>query len=51
MLLAFAGNWDATAVGTLALAVVTGVSLVFGWKSLPPEPPCSISSAPARSGH
>lgn len=34
MLLAFAGNWDATAVGTLALAVVTGVSLVFGWKSL-----------------
>lgn len=34
MLLAFAGNWDATAIGTLALAVVTGVSLAFGWKSL-----------------
>lgn len=34
MLLAFAGNWDATAVGTLALAIVTGVSLAFGWKSL-----------------
>src|ERR1700679_824892 len=34
MLLAFAGNWDATAVGTLTLAVVTGVSLVFGWTSL-----------------
>jgi hypothetical protein len=34
MYLAFAGNWDATAVGTLALAVVTGVSLVIGWKSL-----------------
>lgn len=34
MLLAFAGNWDATAVGTLALAVVTGVSLLFGWASL-----------------
>jgi hypothetical protein len=31
---AFAGNWDATALGTLALAAVTGVSLVFGWKSL-----------------
>jgi hypothetical protein len=34
MLLAFAGNWNATAVGTLALAVVTGISLAFGWKSL-----------------
>lgn len=29
MLLAFAGNWDATTVGTLALAVVTGVSLLL----------------------
>jgi hypothetical protein len=34
MILAFAGNWDATALGTLALAAVTGASLVFGWKSL-----------------
>jgi hypothetical protein len=34
MIFAFAGNWDATAVGTLALAIVTGVSLRFGWKSL-----------------
>jgi hypothetical protein len=34
MVLAFAGNWDATALGTLALAAVTGASLVFGWKSL-----------------
>jgi hypothetical protein len=32
--LAFAGDWDATAVGTLTLAVVTSVSLAFGWKSL-----------------
>jgi hypothetical protein len=34
ILLAFAGNWDATAVGTLALAAVTAVSLAFGWRSL-----------------
>jgi hypothetical protein len=34
MILAFAGNWDATALGTLALAAVTAVSLVFGWVSL-----------------
>jgi hypothetical protein len=34
MLLGFAGNWDATALGTLALAAVTAVSLAFGWKSL-----------------
>jgi hypothetical protein len=34
MILAFVGDWDATAVGTLALAIVTGVSLRFGWKSL-----------------
>jgi hypothetical protein len=34
MILALFGNWDATAVGTLALAIVTGVSLWFGWKSL-----------------
>jgi hypothetical protein len=32
--LAFAGDWDATAIGTLALAIVTGVSLAFGWGSL-----------------
>jgi hypothetical protein len=34
MLASFNGTWDWTAVGTLALAIVTGVSLVFGWKSL-----------------
>lgn len=34
MLLAFANNWDATAVGTLTLAIVTGVSLAFAWGSL-----------------
>lgn len=34
MILAFAGNWDATAVGTLTLAIVTGVSLVIAWGSL-----------------
>jgi hypothetical protein len=30
----FNGTWDWTAIGTLALAVVTGVSLLFGWTSL-----------------
>lgn len=34
MLATFNGTWDWTAVGTLALAIVTGVSLLFGWKSL-----------------
>ncbi|MGA2164197.1 MAG: hypothetical protein ABSH36_06980 [Solirubrobacteraceae bacterium] len=34
MLASFNGTWDWTAVGTLALAAVTGVSLLFGWKSL-----------------
>jgi hypothetical protein len=34
MLASFNGNWDWTAVGTLALAAVTGASLLFGWKSL-----------------
>jgi hypothetical protein len=30
VVLGFAGNWDATAVGTLTLAIVTGLSLLFG---------------------
>jgi|ERR1035438_284434 hypothetical protein len=34
MLASFNGTWDWTAIGTLALAVVTGGSLVFGWASL-----------------
>jgi hypothetical protein len=34
MLASFNGTWDWTAVGTLTLAIVTGVSLAFGWKSL-----------------
>lgn len=34
MLATFNGTWDWTAVGTLALAVVTGISLAFGWRSL-----------------
>jgi hypothetical protein len=34
MLAAFNGTWDWTAIGTLALAVVTGVSLAFAWGSL-----------------
>ncbi len=34
MLASFNGTWDWTAVGTLALAAVTGVSLIFGWRSL-----------------
>jgi hypothetical protein len=34
MLATFNGTWDWTAIGTLALAAVTGVSLAFGWKSL-----------------
>lgn len=32
--LTFTGSFDLTAIGTLALAVVTGVSLVFAWHSL-----------------
>jgi len=31
---AFNGTWDWTAIGTLALAIVTGVSLAFAWGSL-----------------
>lgn len=34
MILAFAGNWDATALGTLALAVATFVSLLFARRTL-----------------
>jgi len=34
MLATFNGTWDWTALGTLTLAVVTGVSLAFGWGSL-----------------
>ncbi len=34
MFAAFNSTWDWTAVGTLTLAVVTGVSLAFGWGSL-----------------
>ncbi len=34
MLATFNGTWDWTAVGTLALAAVTSVSLAFGWRSL-----------------
>jgi hypothetical protein len=34
MLAAFNGTWDWTAIGTLALAVVTGVALAFAWGSL-----------------
>lgn len=34
MILAFAGNWDATAFGTLALAVATFASLGFARRSL-----------------
>ncbi len=34
MLATFNDTWDWTAVGTLALAVTTGVSLAFGWGSL-----------------
>jgi hypothetical protein len=34
MILAFAGNWDATALGTLALAVATFASLRFARRSL-----------------
>jgi len=34
MLATFDGTWDWTAIGTLALAVVTSVSLAFGWRSL-----------------
>jgi hypothetical protein len=34
MLASFNGIWDWTAIGTLALALVTGVSLAFAWGSL-----------------
>lgn len=34
MLATFNSTWDWTAVGTLTLAIVTGVSLAFGWGSL-----------------
>jgi hypothetical protein len=34
MLASFNGTWDWTAIGTLALAIVTGVSLAFAWGSL-----------------
>jgi hypothetical protein len=34
MILAFAGSWDATALGTLALAVATFVSLFFARRTL-----------------
>jgi hypothetical protein len=34
MLATFNGTWDWTAIGTLTLAVVTGVSLAFAWGSL-----------------
>ncbi len=34
MLASFNGTWDWTAIGTLALALVTGISLVFGWNAL-----------------
>jgi hypothetical protein len=34
MLAAFNGTWDWTAIGTLTLALVTGVSLAFAWASL-----------------
>lgn len=33
MFAAFNSAWDWTAIGTLALAAVTGASLAFGWKS------------------
>jgi hypothetical protein len=34
MLATFNGTWDWAAIGTLALAIATVISLVFGWKSL-----------------
>jgi hypothetical protein len=34
MLATFNGTWDWTALGTLTLAIVTGISLAFAWGSL-----------------
>ncbi|HUA75075.1 MAG TPA: hypothetical protein VL988_10005 [Solirubrobacteraceae bacterium] len=34
MLASFNSSWDWTAIGTLTLAIVTGVSLAFAWGSL-----------------
>jgi hypothetical protein len=31
MLAVFENTWDWTAIGTLALALATGVALVIGW--------------------